>query len=337
MNKQELVDKYGEGIGVLDKGLVRFIDCLGDDNAITQMARVSYGEGTTSVSSDKTLIRYLMRHHHSSPFEGCVIKLHMKMPLLVARQFVRHRTQSLNEVSARYSQLPDEFYVPDINNIRIQASNNKQGSEGALPEPQALQAISDISEFCDQAYALYESLLEQGVAREIARSVLPVNIYTEWYTVMNLHNLFHFLKLRMDSHAQYEAQVFANAIYEIVKDWVPIAAEAFRDYRLEGISLSRAELACLKDMLSGNLGVETVWADEIPISPYRWTQVAEETDYGRGVEEAVLCRPSTLQDLDNVQRKVYLESQGLSNKREQQEFLAKLEIIEFLAKLESTC
>lgn len=250
MNKIKLLQKWSEPQQVLNHGQVRLVDVMGDDSAITQMARVSYGAGTKSTRDDRKLIRYLVRNYHTSPLEGCVIKLHIKLPILAARQMVRHRTSSLNEVSARYSVLPDEFYVPDLERIKFQSTDNKQGSGSSLELPQAKIVADEIEDFCEKAYTLYESLIERGVARELARSVLPVNIYTEWYWVQNLHNLMHFLRLRLHPHAQEEIRVFAEKIADIVSDWVPIAWGAFEDYRLHSHSFSKQEMQLLRTLLA---------------------------------------------------------------------------------------
>ncbi len=246
----------GEPIPVLDGGFVRVIDYLGDDAAIVQAARVSYGRGTRTVRSDRGLIRYLMRHWHTSPFEMCEIKLHVKLPIFVARQWIRHRTANVNEISARYSVLDREFYVPPPEELAAQASNNRQGRGTTLPRPVAERQAAAMRALCEDAYALYERLLEgegdaPGLARELARSVLPVSIYTQWYWKIDLHNLLHFLRLRLDSHAQAEIRAYAQVIADIVSKWVPLTWEAFVDYRLHGASLSRMEVEALRAYLHG--------------------------------------------------------------------------------------
>jgi len=223
----------GKRIDCLDKGFVRLIDVMGDDAAIVQAARVSYGSGTKKVLEDRGLIRYLLRHAHTTPFEMVEFKFHVKLPIFVARQWIRHRTANVNEYSGRYSEMKDEFYTPNPNDIRPQSVLNKQGrSEETLPDGIAEQAANAFKAGQDEAYAQYQEFLEQGIAREIARINLPVSNYTEWYWKIDLHNLFHFLRLRIDSHAQYEIRVFAEAIAELVKPFVPHAWEAFEDYVL---------------------------------------------------------------------------------------------------------
>lgn len=236
-------------IPCLDHGFVRLIDTMGDDASIVQAARISYGTGTKTPSEDRALIRYLMSHHHTTPFEMCEIKLHVKMPIFVARQLVRHRTASINEYSARYSVLDNEYYVPLVENMGMQSKDNKQG-QGETDSTIAKAAQVEIDVACKLAYRSYEKLLETGVAREIARMVLPVNFYTQWYWKMNLHNLFHMLSLRLDSHAQYETRVYAEAIAGIVKTWVPDAWKTFEDYRLEAKTFSRSEMVIVYDMVN---------------------------------------------------------------------------------------
>ena len=236
---------------VLDYGFVRVVDTMGDDSAIVQAARVSYGDGTKTPSDDRSLIRYLMRHWHSTPFEMCEVKLHVKLPVFVARQWIRHRTANVNEYSARYSIMDREFYVPDPQNICSQSTINKQG--GADPvEPVLADAVQGMFiDASEGSYKEYDEMLEAGVARETARMVLPINVYTQWYWKVDLHNLFHFLRLRSDPHAQYEIRVYADAIAEFVAQWVPEAWAAFQDYRLNAMSLSAMEVECMKTLLMG--------------------------------------------------------------------------------------
>ncbi|WP_084414563.1 FAD-dependent thymidylate synthase [Chitinibacter tainanensis] len=236
----------------LDKGFVRVIDYMGNDASVVQMARTSYGEGTKAVNDDRNLLRYLMRHAHTSPFEGCEIKLHMKLPIFVARQVIRHRTASLNEYSARYSVLRDEFYLPEPEQICLQSTDNKQGRGDSLPLEKAHEFLQVAAHLSDEAYQAYEKTLADGVARELARTVLPINIYTEWYWKCDLHNLLHFLRLRMHSHAQYEVRVYANAIADFVKLWVPETYAAFEEYRLHSIQLSRTARNTLHEILAEN-------------------------------------------------------------------------------------
>jgi thymidylate synthase (FAD) len=240
---------------VLDHGFVRVIDYMGDDAAICQAARVSYGKGTKSVQNDEGLIRYLMRHWHSTPFEMCEIKLHVKLPVFVARQWIRHRTANVNEYSARYSILDREFYIPAPEQLAAQSVINNQGRGETLSAEEAARVLEYLK--CDAArcYDHYEEMIgqegQQGLARELARMNLPANIYTQWYWKVDLHNLFHFLRLRADAHAQYEIRVYAEEICRLVADWVPAAYGAFEDYRMGGATLSGKALDCVRRMLKG--------------------------------------------------------------------------------------
>ena len=244
---------------VLDHGFVRVIDYMGCDAAIVQAARVSYGAGTKHVSNDEGLIRYLMRHWHSTPFEMCELKLHVKLPVFVARQWIRHRTANVNEYSARYSILDREFYTPAPEHLAAQSAVNNQGRGAVLEGVEAARVLDILKHDANLAYDHYEAMLaddhegapQQGLARELARMNLPASIYTQWYWKADLHNLFHFLRLRADPHAQYEIRVYAEAICKVVADWVPIAFAAFEDYRLGGVSLSGKGVACLRRMLKG--------------------------------------------------------------------------------------
>ncbi len=239
-------------IQCLDKGFVRLVDYMGGDQRIVQAARVSYGEGTKSYRQDRALIHYLIRNWHTSPFEQVQLTFHTKMPIFVARQWVRHRTARLNEISGRYSVMKDEFYVPDPENIRPQSTNNKQGRSDDRFDP-AVEATL-VAQFVDeqkQAYANYESLLGQNVARELARANLPVSMYTEWYWQIDLHNLFHFIRLRMDAHAQYEIRVFAEALAKCAQAVAPMAFEAFEEHILGSVTFSKAECAALVRILAG--------------------------------------------------------------------------------------
>ena len=240
---------------VLDHGFVRVIDYMGDDAAICQAARVSYGKGTKSVQNDEGLIRYLMRHWHSTPFEMCEIKLHVKLPVFVARQWIRHRTANVNEYSARYSILDREFYIPKPNALAAQSVVNNQGRGHLLEGAEAVRVLDILKSDSNRAYDNYEAMIsdegQDGLARELARINLPTNIYTQWYWKVDLHNLFHFLRLRADPHAQFEIRVYADAICEMVRDWVPAAYGAFEDYRLGGAVLSAKGLDCMRRMLAG--------------------------------------------------------------------------------------
>ena len=242
---------------VLDHGFVRVIDYMGDDAAIVQAARVSYGAGTRATRNDAGLIRYLMRHWHSTPFEMCEVKLHVKLPVFVARQWIRHRTANVNEYSARYSILDREFYIPAPDQLAAQSTVNNQGRGATLEGEEAARVLETLKADATRAYDNYEAMLsqdgQQGLARELARMNLPANVYTQWYWKTDLHNLFHFLRLRADAHAQYEIRVYAEKICEIVNDWVPAAYAAFADYRLGGATLSAKGLDCLRRMLRGDL------------------------------------------------------------------------------------
>jgi thymidylate synthase (FAD) len=240
---------------VLDHGFIRVIDYMGDDSAIVQAARVSYGAGTKHVQNDEGLIRYLMRHWHSTPFEMCEIKLHVKLPVFVARQWIRHRTANVNEYSARYSILDREFYIPAPDQLAAQSTVNNQGRGEVLTGEEAARVLDLLKSDANRAYDHYEAMLsqdgQQGLARELARMNLPANIYTQWYWKVDLHNLFHFLRLRADPHAQYEIRVYAEAIAACVRDWVPLAYAAFEDYRMGGVTLSAKAIAVVKRMLTG--------------------------------------------------------------------------------------
>ena len=248
----------------LDHGFVRVVDYMGDDQAIVQAARVSYGKGTTRVSEDRGLIRYLMRHRHSTPFEMCEIKLHVKLPMFIARQWIRHRTASINEYSARYSVLDKEFYIPKEKDLAVQSKSNKQGRGDTLSAKDSEEALFLLKRDAEKSYETYEYLLNEnqegevldnnrdGLSRELARINLTLNTYTQWYWKTNLHNLMNFIFLRADSHAQYEIRVYADIIYKIMESWVPITAEAFKSYRSGSVELSAEALDVIKLMLSGN-------------------------------------------------------------------------------------
>lgn len=231
-----------DAIKCLDKGFVRLVDSMGDDNAIVQAARVSYGKGTKKVTQDRGLIRYLMRHRHTTPFEMVEFKFHCKMPIFVARQWVRHRTANINEYSMRYSEARDDFYIPEKKDIHFQSKVNKQGRDiEDVPDELKEKVIRYFEEMSQKSFAIYQELNDAGIARELARAVIPVNIYTEWYWKNDLHNTLHFLHLRMDSHAQYEIRVYAEAMAEYVKNIAPIAYEAFMDYMVNGMRFTGVE------------------------------------------------------------------------------------------------
>ena len=264
-------------IPVLDHGLIRVIDYMGDDAAIVQAARVSYGRGTKAVSNDEGLIRYLMRHWHSTPFEMCEVKLHVKLPVFVARQWIRHRTANVNEYSARYSILDREFYIPAPEQLAAQSTVNNQGRGAALEGEEAQRVLDILRADSTRAYDHYEAMMaptqadgtpQQGLARELARMNLPANVYTQWYWKTDLHNLFHFLRLRADPHAQYEIRVYAEAMCQIVRDWVPLAYAAFEDYRLGGAVLSAKGVEVLKRRLAG----EAVTQESSGMSKGEWRE-----------------------------------------------------------------
>ena len=257
---------------VLDHGFIRVIDYMGDDAAIVQAARVSYGAGTKHVQNDEGLIRYLMRHWHSTPFEMCEIKLHVKLPVFVARQWIRHRTANVNEYSARYSILDREFYIPAPEHLAAQSAINNQGRGETLTGDESARVLELLKSDANRAYDSYESMLstdgQQGLARELARMNLPANIYTQWYWKVDLHNLFHFLRLRADPHAQYEIRVFAEAIAACVRDWVPLAYSAFDDYRMGGVNLSAKAVDVVRRRLAG----EVVTQESSGMSKGEWRE-----------------------------------------------------------------
>ena len=238
-----------DAIKCLDKGFVRLVDSMGGDDAIVQAARVSYGKGTSKVSQDRGLIRYLMRHRHTTPFEMVEFKFHCKMPIFVARQWVRHRTANINEYSLRYSEARDEFYYPDPKNIEFQSALNMQGRMGEVPDDLKQKVKDYFKEISERSFEIYSELNDAGVARELARAILPVNLYTEWYWKNDLHNLLHFIGLRSDSHAQYEIRVFSDAMAESVKAAAPFAWEAYQDYVIEGLRFSKIEQSLLEKKL----------------------------------------------------------------------------------------
>ena len=260
---------------VLDHGFVRVIDYMGNDTSIVQAARVSYGEGTKKSRDDKSLIFYLMRHWHSTPFEMCEVKLHVKLPVFVARQWIRHRTANVNEYSARYSILDNEFYIPKSENLASQSSSNNQGRGDVLEGEEANKVIQILKSDSLRSYKSYEKMLskenKKGLARELARMNLPTNIYTQWYWKTDLHNLFNFIRLRNDLHAQYEIRVYAEKIAELVKKWVPFAFEAFEQYQLNSSHLSSNGLSCLKRLMKG----EDVSQDNSGMGKREWKEFCE--------------------------------------------------------------
>lgn len=239
-------------IPVLDKGFVRLVDYMGDDHRIVQAARVSYGAGTKSYRQDRGLIHYLLRNDHTSPFEQVVLTFHCKMPIFIARQWVRHRMARLNEISGRYSIMKDEFYIPEPDQVRGQSQDNKQArSETLLPSSDISSILAEMEQDQKLLYQHYEGMIEKGLAREIARGNLPLSLYTEWYWQIDLHNCFRFLHLRMDDHAQYEIQEYARAIAKCVQAVVPMAYEAFEEHILGSVKFSKAECQALQEMLNG--------------------------------------------------------------------------------------
>ncbi len=271
---------------VLDHGFVRVVDYMGDDSAIVQAARVSYGRGTRRVSEDRGLIRYLMRHRHTTPFEMCELKLHVKLPIFVARQWIRHRTANVNEYSARYSILDREFYVPDEEQLAAQSTSNRQGRGASLSAEESARVLGLLREDAEQAYDRYEELLNEapdgeprdpgrsGLARELARMSLSLNFYTQWYWKVDLHNLLHFLSLRADAHAQHEIRVYADTILEhVVKPWVPAAYEAFTDYRLEGAQLSAGALKVVRALLAGRREEAEALREGAGLAPREWREL----------------------------------------------------------------
>ena len=266
-----------QAMPVLDHGFIRVIDYMGDDAAIVQAARVSYGRGTRRVSEDAGLIRYLMRHRHSTPFEMCEIKYHVKLPIFVARQWIRHRTANVNEYSARYSILDREFYIPAPEHLAAQSADNRQGRGAVLEGAEAAHVLDLLREDAARTYDHYAEMLNEdgadpqrrGLARELARMNLTLNTYTQWYWKSDLHNLFHFLSLRADPHAQYEIRVYAEATLATVEAWVPAAFAAFRDYRLGAATFSAGMLAALRRMVGG----EAVTQAESGLNKREWTEM----------------------------------------------------------------
>jgi thymidylate synthase (FAD) len=275
-----------EAIPVLDHGFLRVIDYMGDDAAVVQAARVSYGRGTRKVSEDAGLIRYLMRHRHSTPFEMCEIKLHVKLPVFVARQWIRHRTANVNEYSARYSILDREFYVPAPEHLAAQSSVNRQGRGAVLEGEEAAEVLALLRDDASRAHENYRRMLNEddagnpidpersGLARELARMNLTLNTYTQWYWKTDLHNLLHFLALRADAHAQYEIRAYAEAMFPVMQAWVPLTWAAFQDFRLGAVTFSAGMLACLKRMLAG----ETVTQEDSGLSKREWREFMEVLD-----------------------------------------------------------
>jgi thymidylate synthase (FAD) len=272
-----------EPVKVLDHGFVRVIDYMGDDAAVVQAARVSYGKGTKQVNQDKGLIFYLMRHWHSTPFEMCEIKFHVKLPMFVARQWIRHRTANVNEYSARYSILSKEFYIPTADNLAAQSKANRQGRDRLLTGKEAERVLHLLAEDSGRCYDHYQEMLNEdasgnvivegkdGLARELARMNLTLNYYTEWYWKTDLHNLMHFLRLRADDHAQYEIRVYAETMIDILKKWCPLTAEAFEEYRLYNTALSKTGTDVVKRLIKG----EKVSQETSGLTRREWDELAQ--------------------------------------------------------------
>jgi thymidylate synthase (FAD) len=282
----ELEKVLYEAIPVLDHGFIRVIDYMGDDSSIVQSARVSYGKGTKKVSTDEGLIRYLMRHWHSTPFEMCEIKYHVKLPIFIARQWIRHRTANVNEYSARYSILDKEFYIPAKEQLSAQATNNRQGRGDLITGQQADEVLKILKDDAVRTYDNYEKMLNErfdgtvidekksGLARELARMNLTLNSYTQWYWKTDLLNLMNFLFLRGDSHAQYEIRVYAEKMLDTVKKWVPITHAAFLDYRVGAAHLSSKGLKIVKSMINGN----KVSYEDSGLSKREWNELMDVID-----------------------------------------------------------
>jgi thymidylate synthase (FAD) len=272
-----------QALPVLDHGFVRVVDYMGDDAAVVQAARVSYGRGTKKVSEDRGLINYLMRHRHTTPFEMCEIKYHVKLPIFVARQWIRHRTANVNEYSARYSILDNEYYIPGPEHLAAQSKANRQGRDQVLAGKEAERVLALLRKDAELAYEHYLEMLNEGeggepldpersgLARELARMNLSLGFYTQWYWKTNLHNLMHFLSLRADAHAQYEIRVYAEIMLDTLKRWCPISHDAFLEYRLGGAHLSKTGLAAIKRMIAG----EKVDQKSSGLNAREWRELAE--------------------------------------------------------------
>jgi thymidylate synthase (FAD) len=270
-----------EAIPILDHGFIRVVDYMGNDTSIVQAARVSYGKGTKKVSTDSGLIKYLMRHWHSTPFEMCEIKYHVKLPIFIARQWIRHRTANVNEYSARYSILDKEFYLPKTENLAAQSQSNRQGRGDVLQGEQAKKVLELLKNDAEQTYNNYEMMLNErydgsvidekeiGLARELARMNLTLNTYTQWYWKTDLLNLMNFLRLRADHHAQYEIRTYADAMLDTLKKWVPITYEAFMDYRVGGTEVSAKGKIILQKLIKG----EDVDVEQSGLSKREWNEL----------------------------------------------------------------
>ena len=272
-----------EALPILDHGFIRVIDYMGNDNSIVQAARVSYGKGTKKVNTDSGLIKYLMRHWHSTPFEMCEIKYHVKLPIFIARQWIRHRTANVNEYSARYSILDKEFYLPSKENLAAQSSSNRQGRGEVITGDQAEKVLGLLKEDAERTYRNYEEMLNQkydgsiidekkiGLARELARMNLTLNSYTQWYWKTDLLNLMNFLRLRADHHAQYEIRAYADVMLDTLKRWVPITFDAFMDYRVGGTEVSSKGKEVIKKLISG----EKISIEQTDLSKREWNELMQ--------------------------------------------------------------
>jgi thymidylate synthase (FAD) len=272
-----------EPIPVLDHGFIRVVDYMGDDNAVVQAARVSYGKGTKKVSEDQGLINYLLRHRHSTPFEMCEIKFHIKLPIFIARQWIRHRTANVNEYSARYSIMDKEFYIPSPENLALQSTINHQGRGEALDPDKAQRILDLLRTDALHAYDHYQELLNldqsgqvldptrDGIARELARMNLPVNYYTQWYWKIDLHNLMHFLSLRADPHAQYEIRVYAEAMLKVLQKWVPLTYDAFMNYRCGAVTLSQKAMTVVKSLIAG----QQITREQVGMGIREWKELQQ--------------------------------------------------------------
>ena len=279
-------------IKVLDKGFIRVVDYMGNDSSIVQSARVSYGKGTKKVSTDNGLIKYLMRHWHSTPFEMCEIKYHVKLPIFIARQWIRHRTANVNEYSARYSILDKEFYLPETKHLAAQSQSNRQGRGDVIDGEQAKDILNLLKNDAENSYKNYESMLNQrydgstiddskkGLARELARMNLTLNTYTQWYWKTDLLNLMNFLRLRADPHAQYEIRAYADVMLDTLKKWVPITYEAFMDYRVGGTEVSSKGKKVIKILLEG----KKVSLEDSGLSKREWNELMQSFDLNNLIE-----------------------------------------------------
>ena len=279
----DLEEVLYEAIPILDHGFIRVIDYMGNDNSIVQAARVSYGKGTKKVNTDSGLIKYLMRHWHSTPFEMCEIKYHIKLPIFIARQWIRHRTANVNEYSARYSILDKEFYLPNKENLAAQSKNNRQGRGDVISGTQAQEVLNLLKNDAERTYNNYEEMLNErydgsiidenktGLARELARMNLTLNTYTQWYWKTDLLNLMNFLRLRADHHAQYEIRAYADAMLNTLKKWVPITYDAFMDYRVGGTEVSSKGKEVIKKLING----ENISIDETDLSKREWNELMQ--------------------------------------------------------------